>query len=80
MKALETILKVQNGEIHVPIADPNMENTSVKVIVMWEEAVSKPEEKKERLLALQAKAKKSGLFSDIIDPVQWQKQLRDEWS
>lgn len=47
--------------------------------ILDEEPAVRDESKKERLLKAFKKAQKANLFSDIEDPVEWQRKLRDEW-
>jgi hypothetical protein len=78
MNALEFSTKIEQGMIYLPKQFQEYNNTDVRIIVLIE---SKPIQvsKKEKLLATFKKMQHRKMFATISDPVQWQKQLRDEW-
>ncbi|MEJ7699943.1 MAG: hypothetical protein WKF71_09910 [Pyrinomonadaceae bacterium] len=49
------------------------------VTILDEEPKELPESKKEKLFAAFEKLEKADVFSDIENPVEWQRNLRNEW-
>jgi hypothetical protein len=47
--------------------------------ILDEEPKISPEAKKEKLFAAFAKIEQANVFSEITNPVEWQRKLRDEW-
>ena len=78
MNSVEFTTKIEQGVIRLPKEFEEYENAVAHVTVTLET----PEDaktKKERLFKVLKKAQEANLFQDIEDPVQWQKELRDEW-
>ena len=78
MDALEFSAKIEHGAVQLPEMYHNYENAYVRVIVL----IEKPTElqsKKERLLATFKKMAQVPMFRTIENPLNWQKQLRNEW-
>ncbi len=78
MNSLEFTTKIEHGVIHLPKEFEDYEDASVHVTVTLET----PEDtkaKKERLFAAFKKAQEAGLFAEIENPVEWQRELRNEW-
>jgi hypothetical protein len=78
MEALEFSTKIKDGVIHLPKEFEEFENTEVRIIILTE----KPQNvlnKKEKLKAVLNKIQEADVFSNIKNPVEWQKQLRSEW-
>ncbi len=78
MDSLEFTAKIERGVIHLPKEFEEYENEIAHVTVKIETPEEK-QAKKERLFKAFKKAQEANLFQDIEDPVQWQKELRDEW-
>ena len=49
------------------------------VTILDEEPKTSDESKKDKLLAAFKKAQEVGLFAEIENPVEWQRELRNEW-
>jgi len=49
------------------------------VTILDEEPKMSDESKKKKLFAVLEKMQKANMFQDIENPVEWQKNLRDEW-
>ena len=49
------------------------------VTILDEEPKESLESKKEKLFTAFEKLEKADIFSDIENPVEWQRKLRDEW-
>jgi hypothetical protein len=79
MKAIEFETTIHHGLIHVPPHYKNMENAQAKVIVIVNESSKTGNYDKILLLKMLGKANEVGLFGEISDSVDWQKQLRDDW-
>lgn len=71
----ETDLSGGNGLIKLPDEYKQLSG-HVKVILLTEEVIAN---QKGKLLMLIQKAKSMQLFKNINDPVEWQKNIRDEW-
>ncbi len=54
-------------------------NRRALVTILDEEPKESPEARKERLFAAFKKLAEKDIFSNIDDPVEWQRKLRDEW-
>jgi hypothetical protein len=79
MNALEFSSKIEHGTIKIPkMYEDEYENAYARVIVL----VEKPDDflirKNNMRLAFQ-KMKNVNMFEQIENPVEWQKQLRNEW-
>jgi hypothetical protein len=79
MNALEFSSKIEHGTIQIPKRyKDEYENAFARVIVL----VEKPDDflirKNNMRLAFQ-KMKNVNMFEQIENPVEWQKQLRNEW-
>lgn len=79
MNALEFSSKIEHGTIQIPKRyQDEYENAFARVIVL----VEKPDDflirKNNMRLAFQ-KMKNVNMFEQIENPVEWQKQLRNEW-
>ena len=77
MKAIEFETTPRNGIITMPEDYSNIDNTPVKVIILFDD-------KKTRydittIKSLLSKIKKKNIFSDISNPSEWQRVIRNEW-
>ena len=78
MEALEFSTKIEHGIIRLPKQFEAYENTIVRIIILAE----KPQNfshKKEKLRAVLKKMQEVDIFRSISNPVEWQKQVRNEW-
>lgn len=78
MSSLEFTTKIEHGVIHLPKEFEDYENAVAHVTI----TVETPEDKKankERLFAAFKKAQEAGLFAEIENPTEWQRELRNEW-
>ena len=78
MDSLEFTTKIEHGVIHLPKEFEDYEDAIAHVTVTLETSEDK-KVKKEGLLAAFKKAQEAGLFAEIENPVEWQKELRNEW-
>lgn len=78
MSSLEFTAKIEHGVIHLPKEFEEYENAIARVTVTVETSEDK-KAKKERLFAAFKKAQEVGLFAEIGNPVEWQRELRNEW-
>jgi hypothetical protein len=78
MNALEFSTKIEHGLIHLPKQFQEYDNSHVRIIVLIEKPAINLS-KKEKLLITFKKMQQNRLFESIDNPVNWQKQLRDEW-
>lgn len=77
MQAYEFQTQIKNGIIQLPIDYQSLDNAFVKIIILRKAAPKQhPQAALQDLLTtIQAK----NIFSTIVNPVDWQKQLRNEW-
>ena len=78
MNALEFSTKIEHGLIHLPKQFQEYDNSHVRIIVLIEKPTINLS-KKEQLLITFKKMQQNRLFENIENPVNWQKQLRNEW-
>jgi hypothetical protein len=79
MNALEFSTKIKHGIIKLPSNYENeYENVQAKVIILFEKKEQRVSQK-EAIKKAFDKMKGSEIFADIQNPVEWQKQLRNEW-
>jgi hypothetical protein len=78
MNSLEFTTKIEHGVIHLPKEFEGYENTVAHVVITLETPEEK-KAKKDKLFAVLKKMQKAKLFRDIENPVEWQKELRNEW-
>jgi hypothetical protein len=78
MNAVEFSSKIEKGKIILPEEYKNYNDTSVRVIMLFDDTESVVS-KKESLLFTLNKMKNEKMFTTIINPVLWQKQIRDDW-
>ncbi|MEM8527420.1 MAG: hypothetical protein AAGG68_22455 [Bacteroidota bacterium] len=76
MQAIEFSGIIKEGKIAIPQQYKSLEQQTAKVILLVE---TSPLSQKERLANLFHKMKSVEMFADIKNPIQWQKELRDEW-
>ena len=78
MEAIEFTGKIEGGTIKLPDELGAYDNAQALVILLLDEPVDLSA-KKERLRRVFQAMEKVTMFSKIKDPVQWQKNIRDEW-
>lgn len=78
MSSVEFTTKIEHGVIHLPKEFEGYEDKIAHVTVTLETPEDK-KAKKDRLFAAFKKAQEVGLFSEIENPVEWQRKMRDEW-
>ena len=81
MRAIEFETKIQNGLIVLPqkYNNFNVKRTRIIVLVADDDDFSLILQKKERLRHAFKKLQEVNPFKNILDVVDWQKQIRDEW-
>ena len=79
MKVIEFETIIRRGLIHIPSSYKNMRNIQAKVIVMVDESGGTENYDRVLLLKMFDMANKTGLFNEINDSVNWQKQQRNDW-
>ncbi len=78
MNAIEFSGKIKKGKIEVPKELQDSENESVRVILLFDN-VERLDKKKNNLLTVLNKMKTEKMFSNVENPVFWQKNIRNEW-
>jgi hypothetical protein len=78
MQTLEAIIN-ENGNIELLDEIRLKKRSRALVTVLDEEPKVSNREKREKLFEVFKKMQKADLFKKIDDPVEWQKNLRDEW-
>lgn len=78
MNAVEFSGKIEKGRIIVPKEYQGFDNESVRIILLFDKA-EKVNTNKENLKYVFSRMKTEKMFSDIENPVLWQKKCRDEW-
>ncbi len=78
MNSLEFTTKIEQGVIHLPKEYEEYQNSVARVVITLETPEDKAT-KKEKLFAVFKKMQKADVFRDIENPVEWQRNLRNEW-
>jgi hypothetical protein len=78
MDALEFTTQIEQGVIHLPKEYNQYDNTTARVIVLFDKPQSYKTQKEKLSMAFQT-MKGKDMFQKIENPRTWQKQLRDEW-
>lgn len=76
MKALEFNSYITQNTIKLPPEYKKYNNRNVKIIVLLQETRNYD---KQELLTVFENAQELKIFQEIKNPVEWQKQIRDEW-
>jgi hypothetical protein len=81
MRAIEFETEIQNGMIVLPkkYNNFNAKRTRIIVLVADDNDISLMLQKKERLRLAFKKLQEVNPFRNILNPIEWQKQIRDEW-
>ena len=79
MRAYEINTKIKDGKVKIPAGILPKESGDVKLIVMMNDEQSKKNYDSEKMKKILLKIQKKKIFSEIHDPVEWQRKLRDEW-
>ena len=86
--AAEFEATAENGIIHLPAGYPELANAQLRVLVLSAKptqeqaeaaALAQRQAKRERLIAAFERLRELNPYRAITDPVQWQRDLRDEW-
>ncbi len=78
MNSLEFTTKIEQGVIHLPKEYEEYQNSVARVVITLETPEDKAT-KKEKLFTVFKKMQKADVFRDIENPVEWQRNLRNEW-
>jgi hypothetical protein len=78
MNSLEFTTKIEQGVIHLPKEYEEYQNSVARVVITLETPEDKAK-KKEKLFAVLKEMRKVDMFRDIENPVEWQRNLRNEW-
>lgn len=79
--------QAENGMIRLPAGYPELANANLRVLVLSSSpnlseatatAQAQRQARLERLRATQAKLVQANPFREIVDPVAWQRELRDD--
>lgn len=79
MFEIEFETEVNQGAIQIPVQYQLIDNSKVKVILIYDKQEKKGNYDKQALLNIFEKAQQKEVFKDINSSLNWQKQLRDEW-
>ncbi len=78
MKTLEFTTKIKNGIIKIPERYSNLKDIDVNVILQMEDDKRNSNQTINIISALQEIRKKK-IFNKIDDPLNWQREIRNEW-
>ena len=78
MQTLEAIVD-ETGRVKLLAEIRLPKSRRALLTILDEEPKELPESKKEKLFAALEKLEKANIFADIDNPVEWQRNLRDEW-
>lgn len=78
MQQLEFKVQAKNGIIQIPSKFKKYENAFLKILI--QPAVKENQDmKKQKILQIVNQIKDKQVFKNICNPLEWQKELRDEW-
>lgn len=78
LNAISFSAQIKKGVIQLPHKYANFEEKKAKITILFDENITDSNPKKGILSAFQQMKSKS-MFSNIEKPVEWQKELRNEW-
>ena len=78
MQTIEAIVDA-SGTVRLLTDVALPKNRRALLTILDEEPKDSPELRKEKLFAAFKKLAEKDIFTDIDDPVEWQRKLRDEW-
>lgn len=78
MQALEFETYIENGQIVLPPLFSKIKQ-KVKIILLWQDSPPPSEDRFARLKQTMLDLQALHPFTAISDPVEWQKQQRNEW-
>ncbi|HLP46610.1 MAG TPA: hypothetical protein VK469_11710 [Candidatus Kapabacteria bacterium] len=82
MLAVEFETHVKNGMIQIPEKYREMAEGLLKIIILKQEqkTIVSSRNKCPHLKKLLTQIRRKNIFQAINDPVEWQREIRDEWS
>lgn len=81
MRAIEFTAKIRNGIIHIPEKYKKLANQLARIIVLTdEENAHQSNQNKDAIQSILAKLRERKVFSEVKDPISWQRSIRDEWN
>ena len=79
MQAIEFETLINHSSIAIPLQYQEIDNVKAKVIVLFSETEKVGNYNKQNLLNAFAKAQQKGIFNEISNSINWQKDIRNEW-
>jgi len=79
MKAIEFEASIKQSAIKIPLRFRHLNNLKARVIVLYSDINKPGNYDKQKLLLAFHKAQEKGIFNNIEDSINWQKEFRDEW-
>lgn len=81
MKAIEFRAKIVNGIIEIPKKYRKLTNQLARIIILTEDSeLEDLTQDKESIQTILRELKTRQVFTQIQDPIAWQRSLRDEWN
>lgn len=81
MKAIEFRAKIVNGIIEIPKKYRFLTNQLARIIILTEDSeLEDLTQDKESIQSILRELKTRQVFTQIQDPIAWQRSLRDEWN
>lgn len=80
MKAIEFTAKIKNGVIQIPEKYKKLANQLARIIVLTdEENTPQSPQNIDAIQSILTQLRDKKVFSEVTDPISWQRSIRDEW-
>lgn len=81
MKAIEFTAKIKNGVIQIPEKYKKLANQLARIIVLTdEENTPQSPQNIDAIQSILTQLRDKKVFSEVTDPISWQRSIRDEWN
>ncbi len=81
MRAIEFTAKIKNGVIQIPEKYKKLANQLARIIVLTdEENTTQSPQNIDTIQSILTQLRDKKVFSEVTDPISWQRSIRDEWN
>lgn len=80
MRAIEFTAKIKDGVIQIPEKYKKLANQIARIIVLTdEENTTQSPQNIDAIQSILTQLRDKKVFSEVTDPISWQRSIRDEW-